>query len=237
MVSDTDHAPVLTREGLIRGFALIAPALPGVIVFGMAFGAAAAAKGLTLGEAALMSALVYAGMAQMVTLEAWPTQWSWAAIGSLALLTAVVNSRMVLMGASLHPWLKAHPKGLNAAHLFFFTDANYLAGSRYHAEGGRDLGVLIGAGLALWVLWIGCTIPGHLMGALVADPKRFALDLVMPIFFAGMLVPLWKGRKAAVPWAVAGLVALLASKTLGGHWFILIGALSGVLFAALQSDD
>lgn len=71
---------------------------------------------------------------------------------------------------------------------------------------------------------------------MVSDPHRFGLDLVMPVFFAAMLVPLWRGRRAAVPWAVAGAVALLASKLLPGHLFILAGALSGMLTAALVPD-
>ncbi len=228
---------ILTREGIMQGFSMIVPALPGVMVFALAFGAAAAAKGLTLAEATIMSALVYAGMSQMVALEAWPQLWNWSVVGSLALLTAVVNSRMVLQGAALHPWLKSHADGLNAGQLFFLTDANWLVGSRYHAEGGRDLGVLIGAGVALWAMWIAFTIPGHLLGMLVADPKRFALDLVMPVFFTAMLVPLWRGRRAAVPWAVAGIVALVASKLLPGHLFILVGALAGMLTGALSPED
>ncbi len=235
MTSEPDK-PILTRAGLLEGARLSAPLLPGVVVFAMAFGAAAAGKGLSLFESALMSALVFAGMAQMVALEAWPEVWSWSVIGSLAVLTAVVNSRMVLQGASLHPWLRSHGHGFNAAQLFLLTDANWLVGSRYHAGGGRDLGVLIGVGLALWVLWLAFTLPGYLLGAMVSDPHRFGLDLVMPVFFAAMLVPLWRGRRTAVPWAVAGAVALLASKLLPGHLFILAGALSGMLTAALVPD-
>jgi predicted branched-subunit amino acid permease len=236
MISETDR-PIVTCAGLLEGARLSAPLLPGVLVFALTFGAAAAGRGLSLFEAALMSALVYAGMAQMVALEAWPQVWSWGVIGSLAVLTAVVNSRMVLQGASLHPWLRSHGHGFNAAHLFFLTDANWLVGSRYHAGGGRDLGVLIGVGLTMWVLWLAFTLPGYLLGAMVSDPRRFALDLVMPVFFAAMLVPLWCGRRAAVPWAVAGAVALLVSKLLPGHLFIIAGALTGMLTAALLPDD
>ncbi len=234
------NQPILTRAGILLGFRMVMPALPGVVVFAAAFGAAASAKGLTLLEAALMSALVFAGMSQMVALEAWPhggAAWTWAAVAGLAVLTAVVNSRMVLQGASLHPWLSAHGNGLNALQLCLLTDANWLVGARYHADGGRDLGVLIGAGLALWVMWILFTIPGHLVGALVSDPKRFALDLVMPIFFAALLVPLWRGRRAAVPWVVAGLVALVVSHLLPGHVFIMAGAIAGMVTAALMPEE
>jgi len=145
----------------------------------------------------------------------------------------VINARMILMGAAIQPWLAREPAGRLAVNLFFLTDANWLIGSRYHQDGGRDVGVLLGSGLALWVGWVAFTVPGFLAGALVSEPKRLGLDLVMPIFFAAMLVPLWKGVRPARPWAVAGLVALLVHALLPGYAFVLAGALAGALAAAL----
>jgi predicted branched-subunit amino acid permease len=143
---------------------------------------------------------------------------------------------MILMGAELHPWIATRPNRFNAAQLYLLTDLNWLIASRHRAAGGHDLGVLVGAGLTTWAFWIACTVPGYLVGGLIADPKVYALDLVMPVYFTALLVPLWKGAKRAVPWAVAGLVALAVSKLLPGHGFILAGALAGMLTAALQSD-
>ena len=77
-----------------------------------------------------------------------------------------------------------------------------------------------------------CTLPGFLAGALVPEPRRYGLDLVMPIFFAAMLVPLWKGFRPARPWAVAGLVALVVHGFVPGYTFILAGALAGALAAS-----
>jgi predicted branched-subunit amino acid permease len=235
MTTPTPKAP-LTLDGMRRGALMAAPTFPGAFAFGVAFGAAAAAKGLTLAETVAMSAFVFAGMSQMVALEAWPMHWSWSVVATLALLTAVVNSRMTLMGAALHPWLATRSNGFNLAQLSLLTDINYLIATRHRADGGNDLGVIVGAGLATWVGWIVWTIPGHILGGLLADPKRYALDLVMPIYFACMLVPLWKGKRAAAPWAVAGVVAYATSKLFGGHLFILAGALAGMLAGALIPD-
>jgi predicted branched-subunit amino acid permease len=223
-------------QGARLGLRRVSVLMPGVIVFAVAFGAAAAAKGLSLFEAVLMSALVYAGVAQLVAMELWRPEWSWGAIVGLGVVTLTVNARSILQGASLQPWFAAHPKLLNAWHLFFFTDANWLIGTRYHNEGGRDLGVVIGAGLALWTVWVVATVPGYLLGALVADPRRYGIDLVMPIFFAAMIVPLWRGRRAALPWVVAGLVALVTAKLVDGYVFIIAGSLSGALVGAFIDD-
>ena len=212
------------------------PVLPGVCVFASAFGAAAAQKGLTAWQALSMSAFVYAGTSQMVALEVWRETWSPSTILALMTITATVNARMVLMGAVIQPWLAPAPKTQNAVNLFFFTDANWLIGTRYRAEGGSDLGVLFGAGFALWIAWVAATFPGYLAGALVTDPSRYGIDLVMPIFFSAMIVPLWKGLLPALPWAVAGIVALAVEALAPGYLFIVAGALAGALTGALLKD-
>lgn len=226
----------LTLAGAMLGLRKVSVLIPGVVVFAVAFGAAASAKGLSLFEALLMSAAVYAGVAQLVAMELWRPEWSWGAIAGLAVVTATVNARMVLQGASLQPWFAHYPKTVNGLQLFLFTDASWLIGARYHGEGGRDLGVLVGSGLALWVVWVAATAPGFLLGSLVADPRRYGIDLVMPIFFAAMIVPLWRGRRAAVPWVVAGLVALVTARLIEGYAFIIVGSLSGALVGAFRDD-
>jgi predicted branched-subunit amino acid permease len=225
--------PPFTLPGLLRGARFTLPILPGIVVFASAFGAAAAQKGLTLAQAVSVSAFVFAGASQMVAIELWQQAWSPSTLLAIMAVTAVINARMILMGAAIQPWLAREPRGRLALNLFFLTDANWLIGSRYHHEGGRDIGVLFGSGLALWAAWVACTIPGFLAGALVPEPKRFGLDLVMPIFFAAMLVPLWKGFRPARPWVFAGLVALVVHGFVPGYAFILAGALAGALAAAL----
>ncbi len=121
-------------------------------------------------------------------------------------------------------------------NLFFLTDANWLLGTRYRSEGGSDLGILLGAGVALWIAWVLATLPGFLAGVLVTEPTRYGLDLVMPIFFSAMIVPLWKGFRSLIPWTVAGTVALVVNTFAPGYLFIISGALAGALTGALLKD-
>ena len=227
----------ISWAGFRYGARAVSVLTPGVVVFAVAFGAAAAAKGLSLLEAVMMSALVYAGVSQLVAMELWRPEWSWGAIAGLALVTITVNARMVLQGAALQPWFARFGKSANAAHLLVFTDASWLIGTRYREEGGRDLGVMFGAGFVLWSLWVLATIPGYLLGAGIPDPRRFGIDLVMPVFFAAMIVPMWRGPRMARPWVVAGLVALATAWLVEGYAFIVAGSLSGALFAAIFGDD
>lgn len=222
--------------GLSLGARLAVPFLPGTAVFAAAFGTIAAQKGLTLAEAVLMSAVVFAGASQLVAMEVWAEPLTLATVASIAVVTAIVNMRFLLMGASLRPWFGPLPAWQVYPVLLTTTDANWLVAIRYRTEGGGDAAVYLGVALTLWVFWVGSTVPGYLLGAVVSDPKRFGLDLVMPAFFAAMMIPLWRGPRRGVGWAVAGAVALAVAHLVPGWWFIVIGALAGALIGGLLDD-
>jgi 4-azaleucine resistance transporter AzlC len=214
-------------SGLVEGARLAMPVMPGMVLFGAAFGALAAQKGLTLLEATLMSTLVYAGASQFVAIEMWPDIATLSGIAALGLVTATVNMRFILMTAALRPWFGTLPSWQSYPALFTITDPGWLIAMNYHAKGGRDASILVGGGLAFWLLWIGSCVPGYLLGALVMDQKAFGLDVIMPAFFVTMLVPLWRGARRAIPWAIAGGVALLVAALIPGWWFIMAGSIAG----------
>ncbi|WP_134494091.1 AzlC family ABC transporter permease [Microvirga pakistanensis] len=225
--------PFFSLAGLRHGARASLPAFPGFIMFALAFGTAAAQKGLSLAEAMGLSLFVYAGASQMVGLEVWQKVWTPTTILTIMMVTAVVNSRMILLGATLQPWLRHEPIARNALNLFLITEAGWLIGTRYHTEGGRDVGVLLGAAITLWIVWQIATILGFFAGALVPEPRAFGLDLVMPIFFSAMLVPLWKGVRPALPWLVAGAVSFVTHALVPGYGYIVAGALAGVIAGML----
>ena len=210
--------------------------VPGTMVFAAAFGTLAAQKGLTLAENVLMSALVFGGASQLVAMEVWNSPITLASVVSLAVVTAIVNSRFILMGATLRPWLGALAPWQVYAALNSTVDATWLVATRYRAEGGSDAAVFVGAGLALWGVWVGMAIPGYLLGTFIADPKQFGFDLMLPIFFAAMFVPLWRGARRAIGWVIAGAVALLVSYVVPGWWFIVAGALTGSIAGAFIDE-
>jgi predicted branched-subunit amino acid permease len=166
----------------------------------------------------------------------WRADWTITALFAVAAVTATVNARLILMSASLQPWLAATPTPLNAVNLFFLTDAGWILGMRYHSGGGRDVGIMLGSGILLWIVWVLATVPGLIAGSLISEPKQYGLDLVMPIFFAAMLLPLWKGPRPAMAWLVAGAVGVAVSLIGGGYLFIVAGALAGAATGAFLDD-
>jgi predicted branched-subunit amino acid permease len=86
----------------------------------------------------------------------------------------------------------------------------------------------------LYLAWLVAAIPGYLLAEQLTDPKKYGVDLAMPAFYAAMLVPAWKGPRLAIPWVIAGIVALIVHWLLPGWWFIIAGALSGAACAGLM---
>ncbi|HEX2216345.1 MAG TPA: AzlC family ABC transporter permease [Xanthobacteraceae bacterium] len=226
-MSQNPSIPCWTLAGLIEGARLSVALLPGCLAMAMAIGTLSAQKGLSLLETVLMSGVLFAGASQLVALEIWTPRFTLAGLVTIALVATTVNLRYLLMTASLRPWIADMPAWKVYPALLFTVDANWLVAMRYRSGGGADPSIFLGSGLILWICWVAGAIPGHLLGRMVADPARFGLDLALPAFFAAMLVPLWKGPRWAITWAVAGATAWLVSLLLPGWWFIIAGALAG----------
>jgi 4-azaleucine resistance transporter AzlC len=234
---NTASPPHATLAGFMLGMRFALPIIPGMFAFGLAVGATAARKGFSLIDSALMNLFIYAGMSQLVAMEVWPERLTIAALGGLALLCVTLNARMLLITASLQPWLGALPAWKIYPALHFAVDPGWIISMRYRAEGGSDTGVFFGSAALLALTWMSATTVGHLAGALVSDPRRFGIDLVMPVFFAAMLIPLWRGARRGVAWVIAGAVALAVQQLVGGWWFIVAGAVAGSVAGGFIDDD
>jgi predicted branched-subunit amino acid permease len=228
--------PHNSLAGFMLGARLAVPVMPGMVAFGLAVGATAARKGFAFIDHLLMNVLVYAGMSQLVAMEVWPRDYDLGGLAGLAVLCATINARMLLMSASLQPWLGTLPAWQIYPAIHVLTDPSWLISMRYRAEGGSDAGVFIGSSVVLCAVWLAAIMAGYWLGALMADPRSFGVDLVMPVFFAAMLVPLWRGVRRGIAWVVAGVVALLVQQFVGGWWFIVAGAVAGSIAGGFIDD-
>ena len=225
--------PPFTMDGFWLGFRRAFVTTPGIVVFGMGFGAAAAVQGLTFLDAFFFQSLVLAGASPYVALGLWRDPLPWTTAFAMGAVVFTVNLGMMLLGAALRPWMGSLPAYKVYPALGLMTDPAWIIAIRYHREGGRDWGVYVGACVFLYLIWMMSVLPGYFVSAALADPARFGLDLVMPIFFITMLVPLWRGRLDAAPWLVAVLVALAVKALVPGYWFVLAGGLAAALTAAM----
>lgn len=226
----------LSLAGCLRGIRLSLPILPASMVFGAVFGTVCAQKGLTLFETFLINSMVFAGASQFVAMEIYQSQLTYGIMLAMIGVTAAVNMRMLLLGASLRPWLGSVPAWQTYPSLYFLTDINWLLSLREYGKGERDWGIYLGSGLFLWVMWALSVIPGYMAGNAIADPAAWGLDVVLPAFFVAMLVPLWKGKRQTVSWLTAAVVSIGTWYLTGGYWGILTGAISGAIAGAMFDE-
>jgi predicted branched-subunit amino acid permease len=230
-------APAYWSKGaIVPGIVAIGPMLPGTLAFGMAFGALCAQKHFSLAEVEVMMAVVYGGLSQFVAVQSWPDMLTPSSIATLALLTLTVNIRFMLMSATLRPWFGTLPAWQAYPAMLLVTDGGWLAAMRYRDHGGADAWFYVGGGIVLYVVWLFSAIPGFLLAEQLTDPRKYGVDLVMPAFYAAMLVPAWKGPRRAIPWVVSGVVALVVHWLVPGWWFIIAGALSGAISAGFIDE-
>lgn len=227
--------PYWTFAGFRDGVMATLPLMPGLFAFGMAFGTVAARKGFSMFDAVLMSATVFSGVAQIIVVDAWPAEITVATAFAATVATFIICSRFILIGAAMRPILGQLPPAQVYPFLHFLVEPPWLLGTRYQRQGGDDPGFVIGSAAACWVVWVVSTAPGHWVGATV-DPQLFGLDMVMPAFFMAMMVSLWQGPRMAAGWAVAGVIAVIADMTLGGFWYVVLGAIAGSIAGGLVDE-
>jgi 4-azaleucine resistance transporter AzlC len=206
------RAPLTRWRELLRGCRDELPILLGVAPFGMIYGILALGAGLPPSIAQAMSAVVFAGSAQLVAAqlihEAGP-----AAVVVLAVL--VVNLRHALYSASVAPYFQHLNAGWKALLAYLLTDEAYAVGiTRYARDGDRaDVSpyrhwYFLGAGLTLWACWQLSTAVGVFVGARV--PESWSLDFTLPLTFIALVFPALRDRAGAAAALSAGVVAVAA---------------------------
>lgn len=234
MVSPGYHRTIITAGGTWRGFReLFALALYSV-PFGIAFGAAAAESGMTAIQTIAMSALVFSGTAQFAALDASNAQVGWL---SLALVVFAVSARLIVMGATLAPHLNSLSSSRRHVIAFFISDPNFAHSQAYFRKGGRDVGVLLGGGLALWINWVIGTAIGAFAGNLLGDVKAFGFDVVMVCFFATIVVAETRNSTTIAPIILAATVAIATLGWLPTGWNIIAAALVGAAVSLVSNAD
>jgi 4-azaleucine resistance transporter AzlC len=216
--------------GVRRGVRDIAPLMLAMVPYGMAFGVAAAQKGLEPWQALALSGLVFAGSAQFAALDLWVAP---LAVLPVLLTTLAINARHLLYGAALYPWLRGSSAGQRFPVVAVLTDSTWVYATQAEARGERDAGTLLGAGLLTWAVWVGSTALGLFAGGTIPDPKTFGIDVVMAVFFAVSLTGLWRGTDTLKPWAAAAAAGLLGMWLLPVGWHVIAGGLAGGLVGML----
>jgi len=125
-------------------------------------GATAAQKDFSLLEVPLLTGLNFAGGSEFAVLEAWTDP---PHLLTLIFITFLINSRYILLGATLVPYLRHLPNRKVFTALFFMVDESWAfsltdAQRRLAQFGLRHaFSMAYYAGLCLCCIWLGSVLP------------------------------------------------------------------------------
>lgn len=220
------------RDAFRRGISVAVAASP----FAVLFGAVAIDNGLTVAEATLMSATLYAGASQLVGVELFNHNVApWLVVLSIF----AVNFRHVLYSAAIAPHIRHLTFWQKATSLFLLTDPQFAETERRADAGIRVSYIwLMVLGFSVYVPWLCLSVIGGLLGNLIGDPKAIGLDVLLPIYFMGLVLG-FRSRANWLPVVLASAAgSILALQFVGSPWHVSLGALAGIAVAAvLPLDD
>ena len=224
-----------SRTEFFHGVRASLPIVAAAAPFGMLFGALAVDNGLTVGEAVLMSAIVFAGASQMVGLELFSSH---VAPWIIVLSVFAVNFRHVLYSAALGRRMGLMPEWQKAIAFFFLTDPQYAATeARADTKVSVTLIWYLGMALPIYVLWVLEAWIGALFGRLITNPGALGIDFLLPIYFLGLVLG-FRTRPNWFPVVIAsGLGSVAAFYTVGSPWHVSLGALAGVVVGMILPPD
>ncbi|MCF9046897.1 AzlC family ABC transporter permease [Acinetobacter nectaris] len=224
-----------------RGIKMSIPVLLGIIPFALVLGTQATQKGFSTLEIPLLTGLNFAGGSEFAILELWtnPPQ-----IMMLIFITFLVNSRHLLMGASLVPYLKHLPNKKVLPALFFMCDESWAMGiadakrnHRHPIEDAFNFSFYAGLCFSLYIMWVAFTTLGGVIGSVLGDITRWGFDMAFPAVFLVLLRGMWTGVRNAIPWLISLIGAIIAYLYLPQGWYVPVGAISGIVAAIIMTGD
>jgi branched chain amino acid efflux pump len=178
------------------------PLAPSPILFGLSYGVLADATGFGSAAAVVMSATTFSGAAQFASASVLDAGGTVAA----AILAAVfLNARYIAVSmtvAAIFPGGKLRRLVESQA----IVDESWAISGR---SGHFQWPILVGAGLFFYVLWVGSTALGTVLGGVLDDPNALGLDAAFAALFLALAVPYLRERRAREAAALAAGIVLV----------------------------
>jgi 4-azaleucine resistance transporter AzlC len=198
VVTTEERSTARLRDGV----RLALPLAPGPFVFGLSFGVLAEGAGMGAAAAVVMSATTFAGSAQFATASVLLEGGTALA----AILAAVfLNARYAAFSLTVASVVPGGPMRRLLGSQLIVDESWALAGR----SGRFEWGILAGAGLLLYALWVASTALGTVVGGVLEDPRDLGLDAAFATLFLGLALPYVRGRPAIQASILSAAITLL----------------------------
>jgi len=221
-----------TYQSLLLGIRSSGDYFISTFMFGVMFGIAASATGLSDWQALLMSASTFTASGQFAALEFWQSPLPY---GTIALSVALVSSRNILLGMAMTHHFDGHSLKRRIVWLFLLNDPGVVTSYRLEANVDR-LGYVTGYGIAIMASWLSSTWLGLSVANVFATLDLGAIDFAGPLVIATMMMLFIKGSKTrSTPWIVSSIVALMLFELEAANYLVLlVSVAAGVTAAVIQ---
>lgn len=231
--------PISPRAEFLRGIKESSPMLIGLLPWALILGVQGGQKGMSWAEMLAMTGMNFAGGSEFAVVNLWTHPLP---VLLIATMTFMINSRHILMGAALAPYLKHLPLKKAMPALFFMCDESWalgLADAQKRKKLGLDFSLpfYMGACMTLYLTWSAVAAFGAAVGPLFGDVAAWGFGMAFPAVFLVLMRGMWKGFAAARPWFVSLIVAAVVYLSVGGAWYVPAGAISGLLTAYFSGEQ
>ncbi|AIR90722.1 AzlC family ABC transporter permease [Pseudomonas cremoricolorata] len=201
----------LARQAFLRGAIAILPLSLAVAPWGLLAGSMAIEADLSAWQGQGLSAIVFAGAAQLVAIGMLK---SGAGLLSILLTCLLLTSQHLLYGLSMRPVLAEQPLRWRLGLGFLLTDEFFALISQHDAR-QFNRWYALGVGLTFYIAWNLFTFAGIVLGQRIPNLQGLGLDFSIVATFVALIAP----RVRDVPTAVCVAVSLFCSVLFSlWHW-------------------
>ena len=208
----------------------MAPALVGIVPFGMVCGIGSIAAGVSSLATMAMSGIMFSGSAQIIASQLLAAG---APLLVIVLSCLVVGLRFLVYSAAMAPYLRPLDHRWRNVLSFILTDQAFASTIRRFRE-SRDLAgnasYFLGGGALLWLVWQIAELAGILVGQVI--PASWQLEFVVPLCFLAVLAPLLRDRVSLLVVAVTAAAAI-ALDAMPMHLSMICAGLIGIAAGAV----
>ncbi len=203
IMTEAHHASETRTRLFFRGSLAMMPLSVAVLPWGLLAGSFAVESGLTVMESQALSAILFAGSAQLV---ATGMLKAGAGLFSLLLTVFFITSRHFLYSVSMRSKISPMPLRWRVLLGFLLTDE--LFALLNHQDDARfNRWYAFGAGFSFYLIWNIATLVGIIAGHAIPNLNSLGLDFAIAATFIAIVVPNMK----TLPVKISVLTGLVVS--------------------------
>ncbi|HFG1795240.1 AzlC family ABC transporter permease [Vibrio cholerae] len=224
-----DDSPTPTRL-FWQGTVAMLPLSIAVLPWGLLAGSFAIEAGLSVIESQALSAILFAGAAQLVAIGMFKTG---AGLLSLLIATFFITSRHFLYSVSMRSKISQLPLRWRLTLGFLLTDELFaICGAQSDKQFNRWYA--LGAGLSFYLIWNLASLVGIVAGSYLPDLNQWGLEFAVAATFIAIVIPNIKSWSVLISVLTALVLSVLL--TVMGIEGSLMFASIGAMFAGYGAE-